>query len=301
MINLTSIIEARSADDTLYHITKFESAYNILKSNVFQLTPSILDAHERRFQKGKRTYYLSTSRSKLGGYTVYKSDGVVFNLDGNKLSHNYKIAPVSFWGSDYVAQDSKFDEAEDRIFSYDQTIPDAQSYIKSMHVMLDEGLLLYTKELRVFRGLALLAKQNNIPLFWYDNQSNFLSQVNPIDIDISKLKNDTAPVWKQEKPLKPLEYNLLSSVAELINKPVNQPLSDEALSLMYTFSMNPTDNSRSKRNRISTSDDIESDYYANHQSTHAHTIARYIRSNHLTNIDQLMFHLWEKWNKYLTT
>lgn len=114
-----------SVSSVIYHATSFETAHKILQSD---------------YMKGPE---ISFTRSLQGAYhTVNKLVGVIFEMDGNKLNHNYKGGPVGTeqWDNDpedydpndkstwtHTGRDNK--QLEDRIYA--KAITNISKYIKS--------------------------------------------------------------------------------------------------------------------------------------------------------------------------
>jgi len=185
----------------LYHSTSIKNAVSILQENNFRLstwlgTPSDLTKNTNKL------WYLSTSRRK-GAYGGY----VVFVLDGNKLSHNYKGMPVDYWGTNFI----DVDEAEDRILSDKPTIPNADKYIKEIHVNWytvgdpDWKPYIYKN----FRNLYLLAKKYNIPIYWYEDEKAFkLLNKNKTKkfSDFEKERGLTSDELKTRQDLRPYSF-----------------------------------------------------------------------------------------------
>lgn len=114
-----------------YHYTNFDNATKILKDNQFRLTPvAASDADEELPSKGM--YFMSVSRSKDGDFHSQRKSGVVFVIDGVKLSQNHKGGSV-----DYFDYNPNVNEYEDRIFSDKPYIKPATRYIKKAHVLIE--------------------------------------------------------------------------------------------------------------------------------------------------------------------
>lgn len=93
---------AEGISSVVYHFMGIRNAESVLKQNKFRLTASAGTSTEKALQKGDRMYYLSTTRHKLGGYHLDNSwSGVVFELDGSKLSQNYAGKAVDYWGAEW--------------------------------------------------------------------------------------------------------------------------------------------------------------------------------------------------------
>jgi hypothetical protein len=183
--------------DKIYHYTGIYNAEKIVTGRGFALTASPGTDVERAMQKGNRFYYLSTTRSKVGDYTLHNSyrTGVVFNLNGRWFNDRYKGAAVDYWESYWIAQrragvTDRGREMEDRVFSYEPTIPLPQNMgevITSIHVLFEE---IDERFVIPLRRLLLGAKKNGIPIFLYDDKQAFLLQDTRRTKDISSLIPD---------------------------------------------------------------------------------------------------------------
>jgi hypothetical protein len=89
-----------SVSSIVYHSTQLYRAAQILNDSRFRLAASSGTETELALQKSNKPYYLSTTRSKVGDYTLHQfyKDGVVFVLNGDWFNYNYKGGPVDYWG-----------------------------------------------------------------------------------------------------------------------------------------------------------------------------------------------------------
>lgn len=141
----------RAATPILFHRTDAKAASNILIQRRFVLTPSEASDVESNLTPG--TYFLSTGRAPINAFTRNHSWGVIFVLDGNALSHKYKIKPIDYW-----KYGPKSSETEDRILSNGPYLP-----------------LKYVMEIRVYGlhneeavPLLRLAKKEKIPIRFFE-------------------------------------------------------------------------------------------------------------------------------------
>lgn len=162
----------------LYHLTSLRSLKDIISSNKIRLSASFSNPSEEQTGSDK-LFFLSTTRSKIGGYTLRPAyDGsVLLVLDGRKLSHNYSGSPVDYWGQRMKSIDFKYDEMEDRIYSNEPYIDNILDYIKEIHVLIMKPITMDG------RRALLEVKKSGIPLFLYDNEKDFLHQRNPKKLD----------------------------------------------------------------------------------------------------------------------
>ena len=153
----------------LYHYTGFNNALYNLVNNVFRLSKPENVSHKID-PNYKGYYYLSTTRSKLGGYHLNKKEGVIFVLDGNLLNQKYKGMPVDFWKSFKTQHDKKpndlrgLDEMEDRILSKTPEIP-LSKYTKEIHVYAENDFV----ALNTLHKIIAAAQKLKIPVYEYSN------------------------------------------------------------------------------------------------------------------------------------
>lgn len=158
-----------SLSDIAYHFTYIDNAIKMLKNDEIILSSALGGSSDLDINMGKYNY-LSTTRSKSSGY---KRGSVKIVLDGRKLNQKYKSIPVNYWGAGHRAL-----EQEDRIISDDTHIPNFTKYIIEIHALLDSDKFRKNKFLK-------LCKEKNIPIYFYENQKDFLNQRNSIDLEYS--------------------------------------------------------------------------------------------------------------------
>jgi len=156
---------AAGISPVLYHWTPLPYAISILEGDRFNL------ARPDRSGDREGYYYLSATRSKLGGYHVNRR-GVIFVLDGTALGRKHKGEAVDFWSNEEWRRPDKDtyegDEMEDRILSKKPHIEHASKYIKEIHVCLSTNNV-FTNDhyLGNVRKFIALAKRYDIPIYIY--------------------------------------------------------------------------------------------------------------------------------------
>ena len=199
-----------SVSSTVYHFTSIPAAAEILASGNFRLTASSGTKTERDLARG-REYYLSTTRSKVGDYTLHQfhKDGLVFELNGDWFNQRYRGGPVDYWGGNkgrYYGQGIKgrYSEMEDRVFSNEPYISfpkNPKDLIKSIHILWawkpNE-----TQNNKWLRTVLIRAKQMGIPHYIYEDEQEFVLQDTrrAIKIDVNKLVNPDAPKFGDNYP-----------------------------------------------------------------------------------------------------
>lgn len=215
-----------------YHFTSLNSCIKILKNNEFFLT---LSTNKSDAYDNKRLFYLSTQRgrNKELGFAGHMSSCVRIQLDGNALMQNFKGRPVDYWGETGKRSyyDPKYDyahgptftrtkqthhnfEMEDRIFSYEPVIKNADKYILRIDVYIDpqESYLSsenprvrenHLAEVNRDKDLAVTINwlcrhfnpgnnnDNAMPVYFYDNLKDFNFMTNnTINDEILKLQQN---------------------------------------------------------------------------------------------------------------
>jgi hypothetical protein len=184
---LTDLFE--SVSSIVYHSTQLYNAAQILNDARFRLAVSSGTDTERALQKGNKPYYLSTTRSKVGDYTLHQfyKDGVVFVLNGEWFNHHYKGGPVDYWGhnskmwrGDIEGQGGlkgRYSEMEDRVFSDEPFIPlpkNPKDLIKAVHILFKPDN--DTRRNQWMRMLLTKVKQMGIPHYVYEDDAAYVLQ-----------------------------------------------------------------------------------------------------------------------------
>ena len=97
----------------LYHSTSIFALEQILKSNKFNLSTDLGTGSDVSLDKNRnKFFYFSTTRHKLGGFSLDPTEGsVMIVLDGRALSNNFSGKPVDYWGPEFRKIDPKKAEA----------------------------------------------------------------------------------------------------------------------------------------------------------------------------------------------
>jgi hypothetical protein len=131
--NLEENVIQEGISPIVYHYTRCYNAKKILSTGEFQLSSTLGSVEEQYAPKGY-PYFLSTTRSRRGGYhDTIGSDAVLFVLDGTWYSRHYKGSPVDYWQNrDPTQSHHRAHEAEDRIFSKDPQM--SIGGVKEIHI-----------------------------------------------------------------------------------------------------------------------------------------------------------------------
>jgi hypothetical protein len=232
-MKISDLFEAATAE--LYHSTRLYNAAKVLEQGYFKLAASVGTGSELQHQKPGRFYYLSTTRSKVGDYTLhtYHIDGVVFNLNGDWLNQRYKAAPVDYWEQMWL-KSGRTSEAEDRIYSREPTIPlpdPATRLITGIHVLYEKDKIKPDDNRPYWlRKLLTKAKLMGIPIWVYGDPSSWLTQDRRRALDLKTLIGLPEPPQSPPWPRMPRDW--FKSWRELHHKSDAAALSSDARRLV---------------------------------------------------------------------
>lgn len=121
---------------------------------------------DMKINKGK-FFFLSTTRSKSDGFLKDRPGSVRIKLDGRKLSQRYKGFAIDYWGG----LDRFNMEMEDRIVLDKPYIDNAIDYILEISILNSENME------ESIKSVLRLCQKNNIPVFVYDDVSDFAMNI----------------------------------------------------------------------------------------------------------------------------
>jgi len=223
------------ASSVLYHYTSPSPALRILQSGKFELTSSVGSPSEAKIAPKGYPYYLSTTRSKVGDYHARTpgSHAVMFVLDGTKIAHNYKVKPVDYWEGMWTRDNSneRTRESEDRVYSKSPQIP-AIEFIKEIHQLVSDQ-----DDYRspVIRNMAILAKRQGIPVYFYADTQSWLLQAPNRRFTVSQLPQRFKGPMKQGWARSSRRITPLEQWVELLYKKNKSELSQEASELRHNL------------------------------------------------------------------
>lgn len=163
-MTLTDLFESLSR--VAYHYTNTAAAAKILQSGEFELS-STLGSVEQQYAPKGHPYFLSTTRTRHGGYhSMIGPSAVMFVLDGNWFNNHYISRPVDYWENrDPKKVSHRPHEAEDRVFARDPAI--SLGGVLEVHILAspdgDHGMFA--------RKALIAAKQHNIPAYFYEDET----------------------------------------------------------------------------------------------------------------------------------
>ena len=223
-------IIAESLSRIAYHYTNTQAALKILKSGNFELS-SALGSVEQQYMPPGRPYFLSTTRTRTGGYhSGGKWRGVLFVLDGNWFNQRYKSGPLDYWGN--RGSGMRASEAEDRVYSREPTIP--IDGVTAIHVYLNtktEDSEQLTHDKSVVRELLIAAKTQGIAAYFYDNHDAWINLDTRRTADVGQLTGSRRPNYY--RPMRRRSY--MQSWIELMNAKDISQLSKDAQRIKYNL------------------------------------------------------------------
>jgi len=147
-----------------FHYTNNKTALSILSSGTFQLS-SALGSVEQQYAPKGYPYFLSTTRSRRGGYhDIIGQQATLFVLDGNWFNKHYISRPIDYWENrDPSKSHHRSHEAEDRVFSKDPIISIDGVTAVHMYCASDAD-----PEVKAWTRQALItAKRRDISTYFY--------------------------------------------------------------------------------------------------------------------------------------
>lgn len=250
-MKLHDLFEAATSE--LYHFTRLDRAMRILENGYFKLAASVGTDSERMFQKPGKFYYLSTSRSKIGDYTLhgYYLDGVVFNLNGDWLNQHYTTKPVDYWERSWqTSGGQRTSESEDRVYSKEPIIQfptPATKLIDSIHILYEvEKIKPDSHQNRALwlRKTLLAAKLLGIPVYVYGKPKDWLTQAPSRRLDTAELIKNLK-VSDLNKPYSSMRRDYFKPYRELYYKSKKNDLSKDTNRIMWNLIQRPDDATRS--------------------------------------------------------
>jgi hypothetical protein len=285
-INEETINEALSK--IVYHYTGVTAALNIMASGNFELTSS-LGSVEAQYAPKNKPYFLSTTRTKLGGYHDFiGSTAVMFVMDGDYYNSRYYSKSIDYWENrDPAKSHHRAHEAEDRIFNNKPTIP--INGVTNIHVYVNIGSADANMREKA-RQLLILAKKRNINTYFYTDPRAWKKLDTRKTTDVSVLKGAV----KVAKPYHSAHKGYLLPWIEVMFAKEKSQLSKDADKLVYSLNgpayykqdivkglMNDLSNSRKPGTGIDRGNVVK--------------IIKYMQQNKLNTVAELVNHLTEKW------
>jgi pyrimidine deaminase RibD-like protein len=269
----------------VYHYTRAITARNILSTGEFQLSSTLGSVEEQYAPKGY-PYFLSTTRTRRGGYHDFiGSDAVLFVLDGTWYSRHYKGAPIDYWlNRDPLQSNHRAHEAEDRIFSKDPTM--SIGGVTAIHIYVSPDAEAQTNAWA--RQALILSKRTGIQAYFYTDKEAWRNQDTRKMGDVSVLKGqDTTRGYVSS------HKGYLIPWIELVNAKDKSQLSKKADALRYSlqYSYDKESAAQGLANDLSNARKPNS----GPDREHAVNIIKYMQANKLNTVKDLVNNLTDKW------
>lgn len=195
----------------VYHFTTIHGFESIMIGDKFRLADNPLPDPELEpyaVNPDKYSYFMSVARTRTPGYSRISRDdynrplNVRFQLDGNKLSSNYKGKPFDYFSAlqGNAIKKNQYDEFEDRIYHNDRYIPKATSYITRIDVNLDGDDVKVRGVRKMLYDTLVDAVSSNIPLYLYKSEKDFNAQLRGIQVKDKEQLDNLISNWKVGEP-----------------------------------------------------------------------------------------------------
>lgn len=163
--------------DVVYHFTNPYSLLKVCQTNTLLMSEAITRSADTMHKR--KLFYLSTTRQFNGTQGYSRGRKVRIELDGAKLNERFEGKAINYWEA------HSSNEFEDRLFSDEPYISDANKYIKHVS-MLVEGR--HPNEYVVAYHCLLCASKFGIKISIFDNEKDFNNprSTNTINHEIMK-------------------------------------------------------------------------------------------------------------------
>lgn len=163
----------------VYHWTMPDNAVSILDQQKFQLSNTFNRHSELKatdhIKKNIKYFYMSVARSPTSSYIKNRSEGVLFELNGEWFNRHHSSVPFDYWYSAGSKPDTKGREYEDRILSDNPYIDisggKAVDAIRGIHILIfsyhlvENSIKVYAKALKL-----------GVPVFMYKDVKDWLTR-----------------------------------------------------------------------------------------------------------------------------
>ena len=271
-----------------YHYTNPMAALKILNSGEFQLS-SALGSVEQQYMPPGRPYFMSTTRTKTGGYHQGgMRRGVLFVLDGNWFNQRYRSGPIDYWGNRGTGM--RASEAEDRVYSAEPTIPTGG--VTAVHVYLNvkqDDAEQQAHDQSIVRELLIAAKTQGIPAYFYDRHDAWLAMDTRRTADVGQLTGNRKPSWY--RPMRRRSY--MQNWLELMQARAQNQLSKDADRTRYNLNYDYDREEAAKALANDMSNARKPD--SGQDRDDAVKIIRYMQQHRLNTMRDFVDHIAAKW------
>jgi hypothetical protein len=302
IMNLNDILNESYFGD-LYHYAPLRNALQIVRTNTLNTTPFMSYDGDLPHFNEKHYFYVSFARSKRGSYHQAALDSfnlVLFVLDGDRLSENFKLSPVDYWGHSITKGDPEEDEMEERIFTNKPYIKNISRYIKHVDLVVPH---ISSLKLGRYRTFLENCKKIDVKVRVYVDVQDFYNNKNYIDGTSEKILSKDDFDSSAYKDYEPFDADSIPHVKFLYNllvgAPNNSAINDnQEIKNIYgslvdsNFSSNNGQKSRLFnyiKNVLKSTLPDSREYIGK--------IISSLRSKKIRNIDEFVDYLIEKYNK----
>jgi len=281
VIDLFEIISGR-----VFHYTRVGTALRILQSGKFELSHTLGTSWEQQFAPEGYPYFLSTTRTRHGGYHGYLGqDAVLFELDGDFYNQRYPGRAVDYWNNrDPMKDHHRAHEAEDRIFSRDNAIPAAIRVI-DLYIAPDADQAARART----RQTIILAKKAGIPVNLFNDQEAWRQRDTRKLADVSQLRGqDPARGYVERR-----RGGYLKPWMELIQAKQKSQLSKDADSKRYNLQYTYDKQGMAKSLAVDLSNARKPGPDADRNN--AVRVIQFMQQNRLGTVNDLVNFLADKW------
>lgn len=289
-----SEVITESLSRVAFHYTSIPTALKIIQSGNFELSSALGSIEQQYMPKGK-PYFLSTTRTRRGGYhdNAGRTTGVLFVLDGNWFNQNYKSQPLDYWGNRNPLQSHhRSHEAEDRVFSAEPTIPIGG--VSAIHVLysidpdwVDDKTDSHNRA--VVRELLISAKTKGISTYFYTDKTAWQNQDARHQGDVKLLTGSRDKPWFRQKR----KNSYMSQWIELMMINDKSKLSKEADKMRYNLNYTYDKEDAARSLDVDMSNARKPDSGQERQA--AVKIIAYMRQHGLNTIKDFVNHIADKW------
>lgn len=206
-INKTEGVIDERISSVVYHFTNIPAFESIMRGDKFKLADNPLPDPELEpyaVNPEKYSHFMSVARTRVQGYSRISRDdymrplNVRFQLDGNKLSSNYKGKPFDYFAAlqGNAIKKNRYDEFEDRIYHSDMYIPKAKSYITRVDVALDDEDVKSPGSRKILYNALKDTVSAGIPLYLYKSDKDFTAQLRGIQVKNMEQLDKLISNWK---------------------------------------------------------------------------------------------------------
>ena len=313
-IMLSRELLQEAATDNIYHYMPTSGAVRTLTDGYYSLENSTAIPSEEMWAPKGKPWYLATTRSLVGDYTLRHSsrEAVVFDIDGRWINARYETHPIDYWegtnrpGGHNIGPEARTSESEDRVFSKKHFIP-LRGSTKSIHIFISpiEQLPDYVDveahqyRLQAVKNILVLAMHRGIPAYLYDNRQGWLTQREKYRIDPLSARGKELLGPAMNRPPSTYRRTMSDYYAnirfwvELLTKNPGDELTDQAEKLV-SYLRYYGDTSTSLKTDIHNASRNPED--PDYQFIIA--VNDYMIRNRIKKIDDLVDHIKQKWRSY---